>query len=113
MEAPGFFLFISTTITLVTAMAITLYVRYSVRRAVHSRLEEESLRLEKNKIEERLIVAHQLATIGALTGGLTYHLNTTLRGVNELAKIFRTFDLLPNNSLLLTRLKIEEAILKS
>jgi len=90
MEAPGFFLFISTTITLVTAMAITLYVRYSVRRAVHSRLEEESLRLEKHEIEDRLIIARQLATIGALTGGLTYHLNTTLRGVNELAKILRS-----------------------
>ncbi|MCH7575299.1 MAG: sensor histidine kinase [Candidatus Marinimicrobia bacterium] len=90
MEAPGFFLFISTTITLITAMAITLYVRYSVRQAVHARMEEESLRLEKHKIEDKLIIARQMATIGALAGGLTYHLNTTLYGVNELAKILRS-----------------------
>ena len=90
MEAPGFFLFISTTITLITAISITLYVRYSVSPAVHARLSEESLRFEKHEIEDRLIIAHQLATIGALTGGLTYHLNATLRGVNELAKILRS-----------------------
>ena len=87
MEAPGFFLFISTTITLVTAMAITLYVRSSVGRAVHAKIEEESLRMENREIEEKLIVARQLATIGALAGGLTYHLDGTLRGLKQLMKI--------------------------
>lgn len=90
MEAPGFFLFISTTITLITAAAITYYVRYSVNRAVHSKMEEESLRLEKRQIEERLVGARQLATIGALAGGMAFHLDSTLRGLKELTKILRS-----------------------
>ena len=90
MEAPGFFLFISTTITLITAAAITLYVRYSVNRAVHSKMEEELLRAEKLQMEEKLIVARQMATIGALAGGMAFHLDSTLRGLKELIKILRS-----------------------
>ena len=90
MEAPGFFLFIRTSITLVTAAAITLHVRYSFRRAVHSKMAEESLRVEKRQIEERLVGARQMATIGALAGGMAFHLDSTLRGLKELTKILRS-----------------------
>lgn len=91
MSAQIDFLWVLLGTFVVSAIALTLalYIVYSNRRDMAAKAQELRIIQQKKEVEFRLHQAKRMSIIGALAGGMSYHLNSTLLAISTLTDMLK------------------------
>ncbi|MEE9464048.1 MAG: ATP-binding protein [Candidatus Neomarinimicrobiota bacterium] len=84
-----FIVLTGTLVLLATVLGACLVVLVSIRRDKRALKREQRILLEKKEVEQKLLESKCLAILGALSGGVTYYLNSSLVSIQDLLALMQ------------------------
>ncbi len=86
---PYFVVLTGTLVLLATVLSACLVVLHSIRRDKLALQREQQILMEKKEVEQKLLESKCLAILGALSGGVTFYLNSSLVSIQDLLALMQ------------------------